>query len=63
MVKATHTPLRNVRIDDERWEWLGRAAQAEGSDRSALIRGMIDVYLEGLDDITPPPAQSEQPQR
>ena len=43
------TTLRNVRIDDERWDALGEAATAEGRDRSAVIRDMIDVYLEGLD--------------
>lgn len=43
------TTLRNVRIDDERWDWLGRAADAEGTDRSKLIRDMIDVFLEGYD--------------
>lgn len=41
------TTLRNVRIDDERWDALGEAAEAEGSDRSAVIRDMIDAYLEG----------------
>lgn len=43
------TTLRNVRIDDERWEALGAAAGAEGRDRSAVIRELIDEYLEGRD--------------
>lgn len=43
------TTLRNVRLDDDRWQALGDAAEAEGKDRSKLIRDMIDVYLEGLE--------------
>lgn len=43
------TTLRNVRIDDERWEALGDAAEAEGRDRSAVIRDLIDAYIEGRD--------------
>lgn len=41
------TTLRNVRIDDERWEALGVLAEAEDTDRSKLIRDMIDVRLKG----------------
>lgn len=62
------TTLRNVRIDDERWEGLLVVAEAEGSDRSQVIRDMIDVKLDAHGiappadsflypkDITPPPA-------
>lgn len=39
------TTLRNVRIDDDRWNALGEAAQAEGRDRSAVIRDLVDEYL------------------
>lgn len=46
---ARGTTLRSIRIDDDRWVALGEAAEAEGRDRSAVIRDMIDVYLEGLD--------------
>lgn len=45
------TTLRNIRIDDERWDALGEVAEAEGTDRSALIRAMIDEKVA----ITPPP--------
>lgn len=44
---ARGTTLRNVRIDDGRWEALGAAAAAEGTDRSKLIRDMIDERLDG----------------
>lgn len=46
---ARGTTLRNIRIDDGRWRLLGQAAQLEDTDRSQLIRDMIDVYLEGYD--------------
>lgn len=42
---ARGTTLRNVRIDDERWAALGDAAAAEGRDRSAVIRDLVDEYL------------------
>lgn len=39
------TPLRNVRIDDDRWAALDDIAKAEGSDRSALLRDAIDQLI------------------
>lgn len=39
------TTLRNVRIDDARWVALGEVADEEGTDRSKLIRDMIDALL------------------
>jgi hypothetical protein len=43
------TTLRNVRIDDDRWNALRDAAEQQGTDASKVIREMIDVYLAGLD--------------
>lgn len=50
------TTLRNIRIDDARWDTLGEIAAAECKDRSALVRDMIDVLIDGYDwdAITPP---------
>lgn len=39
------TTLRNVRIDDERWEALRAAAQEQGTDASKVIRDLIDAYI------------------
>jgi len=36
------TTLRNVRIDDERWHALGKIAEENETDRSAMIREWID---------------------
>lgn len=44
------TTLRNFRCDDDRWEAFLEACREEGTDASAQIRGMIDVWLEGLDE-------------
>lgn len=41
------TTLRNVRVDDDRWEALEKAAAAADLDRSAVIRALIDGYLAG----------------
>lgn len=43
------TTLRNIRIDDERWNALREAAEEQGTDASKVIRDMIDVYLDGRD--------------
>lgn len=43
---ARGTTLRNVRIDDGRWKALGEVAGARDTDRSKLIRDMIDAFLE-----------------
>ena len=42
------TTLRNFRCDDERWQAFLEACKEEGTDASAQIRDMIDVWLEGL---------------
>lgn len=39
------TPNRAVRIDNETWEALGAAAQAEGTDRSAILRELARWWL------------------
>lgn len=44
------TTLRNIRIDDDRWNALREAAEQRGTDASKVIRDMIDVYLATLDD-------------
>jgi hypothetical protein len=41
------TTLRNVRVDDDRWDALETAAAADALDRSAAIRALIDGYLAG----------------
>lgn len=51
---ARGTTLRNVRIDDDRWQALGEVADRIDSDRSAIIRDLIDEYLMR------PPARSAQ---
>lgn len=39
------TTLRNVRIDDERWEALREIAEEGATTRSELIRDMIDERI------------------
>jgi predicted transcriptional regulator len=39
------TTLRNIRLDDERWNALGAIAEAEGTDRTALLRDLIDERI------------------
>lgn len=45
------TKLRNIRIDDERWEAFGEIAEQRETDRTAMIREWIDE-LRGV--MTPP---------
>lgn len=45
------TTLRNVRVDDARWNALREAAEQQGTDASKVIRDMIDVYLAALDGL------------
>jgi hypothetical protein len=44
---APGTPLRNFRCDDDRWQAFLAACQEDGTDASAQIRAMIDVWLDG----------------
>lgn len=39
------TPQRAVRIDDETWEQLGDAATSAGTDRSAILRQLLQWWL------------------
>lgn len=54
---ARGTTLRNIRIDDERWQALGEIAADNDTDRSAMIRDWIDSLRA---DVMPPPARSAQ---
>lgn len=42
---APKTPSRPVRLDSEDWEALGQAADAKGTNRSAVIRDCVRWYL------------------
>jgi hypothetical protein len=39
------TPNRAVRIDDETWEQLGDAATTADTDRSAILRQLVQWWL------------------
>lgn len=41
------TPLRNFRMDDDRWEQVTTAAAAEGMTASEFIRAAIETAVEG----------------
>lgn len=45
-MKATHTPIRSVRVDDDTWAELDANVKAAGSDRSAVILCMIEDLNE-----------------
>lgn len=45
-MKATHTPIRSVRVDDDTWAELDANVKAAGSDRSAVILCMIEELNE-----------------
>lgn len=47
-MKPRGTTLRNVRIDEQRWEAFKEACADEGTDASKQIRDMIDVWLDAL---------------
>lgn len=40
------TPLRSLRIDDERWDRLLFAAEDNNTTISAILRELIDEYLK-----------------
>lgn len=40
------TPLRSLRIDDERWDQLLIKAEGEGTTASEIIRTLIDEYTQ-----------------
>ena len=39
------TTLRNVRVPDDLWDAAGAKAQAEGTDRSDVIRRLLQQWL------------------
>jgi hypothetical protein len=39
------TRLRNIRVDDERWERWQKAARKEGMDTSEFVRGVVDAHI------------------
>lgn len=39
------TPQRAIRVPDERWEAIGRASAAIGTNRSEIINALIAWYL------------------
>lgn len=39
------TPHRSIRLEQDLWDELNKAAKAAGYDRSALIRQLIRWYL------------------
>lgn len=41
------TPLRAIRIDDDRWSRLMAHARATGTTASETIRDLIDDHLNG----------------
>lgn len=43
--KWKRTPLRSIRMEDELWGALEDAANANGTDRSSLVRQLVRWYL------------------
>jgi antitoxin component of RelBE/YafQ-DinJ toxin-antitoxin module len=39
------TRLRNIRVDDERWERWQKAARKEGMDTSEFVRVVVDAHI------------------
>ena len=42
----TNTPLRNVRVPDDLWDAAGVKAQSENTDRSEVIRRLLEQWLD-----------------
>lgn len=40
------TPLRSLRIDDERWRKLTFSAEDNNTTITAILKDLIDEYLE-----------------
>jgi hypothetical protein len=53
------TPQRAIRVPDERWEALGRASAAVGTNRSEIINTLIARYLR--EPGTKPPRRPDHP--
>ncbi len=45
MTNAPRTPVRNIRVPDDLWDELERAARAAGIDRPTAIRQLIAWYI------------------
>lgn len=43
------TPLRSLRIDNERWDRLAFAAEDNNTTITAILKDLIDEYLEKED--------------
>lgn len=43
------TPLRSFRLDDERWDRLLFAAEDNNTTITAILKDLIDEYLEKED--------------
>ncbi len=52
-------PQQTTRVSQEKWDRLSRAADAAGTDRSTVIRQLIDWYLRERGGVLPerPPRQ------
>lgn len=51
MPKPTHTPIRSVRVPDDRWATLATVCAGAESDRSEVILAMIDDLLAQPDPV------------
>ena len=45
MPNAPKTPQRALRIPDDEWTDLGQLADAGGTDRTAIVRELLQWYL------------------
>ena len=56
MTNAPRTPVRQIRVPDDLWEDLDRAARAAGSDRATVTRQLIAWYVSrpGVLDVQRP---------
>lgn len=45
-VKATHTPLRSVRVRDDLWSAAQERAQERGDNLSDVIREALERYVK-----------------
>jgi predicted transcriptional regulator len=44
-MRATHTPIRNVRVPDDLWEAAQEAAEAKGTTVSAVIVAALRRFV------------------
>ncbi len=59
MANAPRTPVRQIRVPEDLWEDLDRAARAAGTDRATVVRQLIAWYVHrpGMPDQMQRPAQ------